>query len=88
MRAPAWIIPALVVACSAAGVGGSKLVVAPSLVREYAAGATQATTPTDARTSQFVVKGVKCVDTAERRGQRADLLEQRLKHSYRSFARA
>ena len=55
VRAPAWIIPALVVACTAAGVGGSKLVVAPSLVREYAAGATQATAPTDARTSQFVV---------------------------------
>ena len=35
MRAPAWIIPALVVACTAAGVGGSKLVVAPSLALHY-----------------------------------------------------
>ncbi len=72
MRAPAWLIPALVVACTAAGVGGSKLVVAPSLVREYAAGAAQATATADARTSQFVVKGVKCVDTAERAAKQLD----------------
>ncbi len=88
MRAPAWIIPALVVACTAAGVGGSKLVVAPSLVREYAAGATQATAPADARTSQFVVKGVKCVDTAERAAKQLDEVAGVLKlTAYASRAR-
>ena len=46
--------------------------VAPSLVREYAAGDAQATSPTDARTSQFVVQGVKCVDTAERAAKQLD----------------
>lgn len=62
MRAPTWIIPALVVACAAAGVGGAKLVVAPSLTQVYAVAAPGAST----RTSVFVVEGVKCVDTAER----------------------
>lgn len=62
MRAPAWIIPVLVVVCAAAGVGGSKLLVAPSVVHTFAT-----TGPTaDARTAQMVVDGVKCVDTAER----------------------
>ncbi len=62
MKAPAWIIPVLVVACAAAGVGGSRLLVAPSVVHTYA----QAGPTADARTSQMVVEGVKCVDTAER----------------------
>ena len=62
MKAPAWIIPVLVVACAAAGVGGSRLLVAPSLVHSYAATAPGVTT----RTTQMVVEGVKCVDTAER----------------------
>lgn len=62
MRAPAWIIPVLVVAFAAAGVGGAKLVVAPSLTRAYADAAPGSAT----RTSVFVVEGVKCVDTAER----------------------
>jgi copper chaperone CopZ len=62
MKAPAWIIPLLVVACTAAGVGGSRLLVAPSLVHTFA----QAGPTADARTAQMVVEGVKCVDTAER----------------------
>lgn len=68
MRAPAWIIPALVVACTAAGVGGAKLVTAPSLARDYAVAAPG----TAARTSVFVVAGVKCVDTAERAARQLD----------------
>lgn len=65
MRAPAWIIPALVVACTAAGVAGSRLAVAPSLVEVYDGAAAG----TGARRSVFVVRGVKCVDTAERAAQ-------------------
>lgn len=71
MKAPAWIIPALVVACTAAGVGGSKLVTAPSLARDYAVAAPGAA----ARTSVFVVAGVKCVDTAERAAHQLDDLK-------------
>ena len=71
MRAPAWVIPLLVVVFSAGGVAGSRLLVAPSLVREYAA----AGAPDGAaalRTSVLVVKGVKCVDTAERAARQLD----------------
>lgn len=62
MRAPAWIIPVLVVACTAAGIGGSRLLVAPSLEHTFAAAAPGMET----RTARLVVEGVKCVDTAER----------------------
>jgi hypothetical protein len=62
MKTPTWIIPLLVVVCTAAGVGGSRLLTAPSLARDYADVAPGA----DSRTSVFVVEGVKCVDTAER----------------------
>lgn len=62
MKAPAWIIPVLVVACTAAGLGGSRLLVAPSVVHTFAAAAPGAAT----RTARMVVEGVKCVDTAER----------------------
>lgn len=69
MRAPAWLVPVLVVASAAGGVAGARLAVAPSIVREYApAGAAAAT----AQTSVFVVKGVKCVDTAERAAKQLD----------------
>ncbi|MBM4129470.1 hypothetical protein FJ250_00360 [bacterium] len=74
MRAPAWLVPLLVVASAAGGVAGARLAVAPSLVREYAApGAPGA--PADAaalRTSVLVVKGVMCVDTAERAARQLD----------------
>lgn len=73
MRAPAWIIPALVVAFTAAGVAGSRLAVAPSLAREYATGdATRAADAAALRTSVLVVRGVKCVDTAERAAKQLD----------------
>lgn len=68
MKAPAWVIPALVVACTAAGVGGSKLVTAPSLTQVYADAAPGVAT----RTSVFVVAGVKCVDTARRAARQLD----------------
>lgn len=73
MRAPAWVIPLLVVACSAGGVAGARLLVAPSLVREFAApGATPAADAAALRTSVLVVKGVKCVDTAGRAARQLD----------------
>lgn len=62
MRAPGWIVPLLVVACAAGGVAASRLLVAPSLTEVYAAPPAGAAT----RTSEFVVEGVKCVDTAAR----------------------
>lgn len=68
MRTPAWIIPLLVVACAAAGVGGSRLVTTPSLTHEYTGAAPGA----DTRTSIFVIDGVKCVDTAERAARQLD----------------
>jgi hypothetical protein len=70
MRAPRWIVPALAVACAAAGVGGARLFVAPSVTREFAAAAPGAAT----RKAKFVVNGIRCVDTAERAaGQLAGL---------------
>lgn len=62
VRAPAWIVPALVVAAAAAGVGGARLLAAPSVVRDFAAHAPGTAT----RRAVFVVDGVRCVDTAER----------------------
>jgi len=60
MRAPAWIVPALVVAAAALGVGGARFLAAPSVVREY--DAAPASGPLSVAT--FVVQGVRCVDTA------------------------
>lgn len=71
MRAPAWLVPLLVAACAAAGVAGARLLVAPSVVREYASpGAVKDAAAL--RTSVLVVKGVKCVDTAERAAKLLD----------------
>lgn len=69
MKVPAWIVPALVIAAAGLGVGGSRLLAAPSVVHEYAA------TPSPgeaARTATFVVQGVRCVDTAERAARQLD----------------
>ena len=68
MRTPAWIIPLLVIVCTAAGLGGSRLATAPSLTHDYTGAAPGA----DARTSVFVIEGVKCVDTAERAARQLD----------------
>ena len=56
-----WIVPALIVACTAAAAGGARLFAAPSVTREFAAAA-QGSAP---RRVVFVVSGVRCVDTAE-----------------------
>lgn len=61
MKAPLWIVPALVVACAAAGAGGARLFAAPSVTREFA----RAAQGSDRRRVVFVVAGVRCVDTAE-----------------------
>lgn len=68
MRVPVWIVPALVAAAAAIGVGGSRVVAAPSLVREYAS----APSGRELRTASFVVKGVRCVDTADRAARQLD----------------
>ncbi len=60
MKAPLWIVPALVVVAAAAGIGGARLFAAPSVVRDFAA------TASEERRVVFVVEGVRCVDTAER----------------------
>ena len=61
MKAPLWIVPALIVACTAAAAGGARLFAAPSDTREFAAAAQG----TVSRRVVFVVSGVRCVDTAE-----------------------
>jgi hypothetical protein len=68
MRAPAWIVPALVVAAAVLGVGGARLFAAPSLVLDYAA------PPPDGPThaASFLVEGVRCVDTAARAARQLD----------------
>jgi len=69
MRVSGWIVPTLVVIAAVAGVGGSRLLAAPSLVREYAAAPPPGH---DLRTATFVVNGVRCVDTAERAAHQID----------------
>jgi hypothetical protein len=61
VKAPLWIVPALIVACAAAGAGGARLFAAPSVTREFA----QAAQGSTSRRVVFVVGGVRCVDTAE-----------------------
>ncbi|MBK8164888.1 MAG: hypothetical protein IPK64_02870 [bacterium] len=61
MKAPAWLVPVLVVLCAVAGVIGSRLAMAPSLVEVFA----EASPNAEPRRSVFVVRGVRCVDTAE-----------------------
>jgi hypothetical protein len=69
MKAPAWIVPALVLAAAATGIGGSRLVAAPSIVRDYAGAPSSGHEP---HTATFVVKGVRCVDTADRAARQLD----------------
>lgn len=68
MRTPVWIVPVLLVVCTAAGVSGSRLLEAPSVTRTWQAAGPHA----GSRTSVFVVSGVKCVDTAERAAGQLD----------------
>ena len=62
MKAPRWIVPALVVTAAALGVTGARLFAQPSVVRDYAEAPANATV----RATTFLVEGVRCVDTAER----------------------
>jgi copper chaperone CopZ len=61
VRAPTWVVPALVVAFAALGVGGARLLAVPTVVKEFPGPA-----PTALRVTTLVVDGVKCADTAER----------------------
>lgn len=61
MKAPAWLVPVLVVLFATAGVAGSRLAVAPSLVEVFA----PADPGGDPRRSVYIVRGVMCVDTAD-----------------------
>lgn len=61
MKAPQWVVPALVLAFAVLGVGGARFLAFPSVVKEFGAGAGRGLP-----TVVMVVSGVKCVDTAER----------------------
>lgn len=61
MKAPAWVVPVLVVAFAALGIGGARFLVVPSVVKDYPGAAASGL-----RVTTMVVEGVKCVDTAER----------------------
>ena len=69
MKVSGWVVPALVVISAAIGVGGSRLLAAPSLVHEYAAAPSSGH---DLQTARFVVKGVRCVDTAASAARQID----------------
>ena len=68
MRAPWWIVPALVVTAASLGVTGARVFARPSVVRDYAP--VPANAPAHAAT--FLVEGVRCVDTAERAARQLD----------------
>jgi hypothetical protein len=61
MKAPQWVVPALVVLFAVLGIGGARLLDIPSVVRDFAPAGSG-----PLRTTLLVVDGVKCVDTAER----------------------
>lgn len=68
MKLTPWVVPLLVVLAAAGGIVGARYLAAPSFARDYApaAGARVAT-------ARFVVRGLKCVGTAQRlAGQFAD----------------
>jgi hypothetical protein len=61
VRVPAWVVPVLVALAAVLGIGGARLLAAPSFTREFAAA-----TPRQVETVRFTVRGLKCVDTARR----------------------
>jgi len=68
MRVSPWVVPVLVVLAAVLGIGGARFLAAPSFTRDYPAAG-------DARieTVRFVIRGLKCVDTAKQvAGQFAD----------------
>jgi hypothetical protein len=68
MRVSGWVVPALVALAAVLGIGGARFLAAPSFTRDYAsAGGARV------ETVRFVVRGLKCVDTARQvAGQFAD----------------
>jgi hypothetical protein len=61
MRVPRATVPVLVVLAAAAGIAASRLVAAPSLSRTY-----DASPAARAAEARFIVRGLRCVDTARR----------------------
>jgi hypothetical protein len=62
VRVSGWVVPVLVVLAALAGIGGARFLAAPSYVRDYAAASGHP------ETVRFVVRGLRCVDTAEQLG--------------------
>jgi hypothetical protein len=68
MRVSRWAVPVLVIIAAATGIGAARFLAAPSFTRDYAAAA-----GARIETVRFVVRGLKCVDTARQvAGQLAD----------------
>lgn len=58
---PSWVLPLLLVVLGSAGVAGSRAFALPSYSETYAADS-----PAEVETIRLVVRGVRCVDTAQR----------------------
>jgi copper chaperone CopZ len=61
VRISHWALPILVLLAAALGIGGARLLAAPSFTRDFAAAS-----PRRVETVRFVVRGLRCVDTARR----------------------
>ena len=62
MRVSGWLVPVLVARATGAGLVGARFLAAPSYSRDYAAVTGRP------ETVRLVVRGLRCVDTAERLG--------------------
>ena len=60
MKAPQWIVPALIVVLTLAGLGAARLIAIPSVTLGFDG----SDAPGPSRTVVLLVDGVKCVDTA------------------------
>ena len=68
MRVSPWVVPVLVILATVLGIGGARLLAAPSFTQDYAAAG-----GARVETVRFVVQGLQCVDTARQlAGQFAD----------------
>jgi hypothetical protein len=68
MRVSLWVVPVLVILAAVLGIGGARFLAAPSFTRDYASAV-----GARVETVSFVVRGLKCVDTARQvAGQFAD----------------
>jgi polyferredoxin len=61
-RTPRWVVPALVAALAALGVGGARLFALPSYERVYPGAATP---PSELTFVDLLVRGIRCVSTAQ-----------------------